>query len=90
MFKWFFSKNKSKQMKIDSDFTINFKDLTSQNLIIKTKINGNKVNFSLSTEKNDFELLLDEEQCAILTIILQDFIKNKNLNNIYNLLKEEG
>lgn len=90
MFKWFFSKNKSKQVKIDSDFTINFKDLTSQNLIIKTKINGNKVNFSLSTEKNDFELLLDEEQCAILTIILQDFIKNKNLNNIYNLLKEEG
>ena len=90
MFKGLFSKKKVKQFQTDSEFTINFNDLTSQNIIIKTKQNGNKVIFSLSTEKNKFEMLLDEEQCMILSIILQDFVKNKNLNNIYNTLKEEG
>lgn len=92
MFKGFFSKKKVKRSNpfVDSEFTINFNDLTSQNIILKTKQNGNKVIFSLSTEKNKFEMLLDEEQCMILSIILQDFVKNKNLNNIYNALKEEG
>lgn len=92
MFKGFFSRKKVKQIKVDADseFTINFKDLTSQDIIIKTKQSGNKVIFSLSTEKNQFEMLLDEEQCAVLIAILHDFIKNKNLNNIYNLLREEG
>ena len=92
MFKGFFSKKKVKRSNsfVDSEFTIDFNDLTSQNIIIKTKQNGNKVIFSLSTEKNKFEMLLDEEQCMILSIILQDFVKNKNLNNIYNTLKEEG
>ena len=92
MFKGFFSKKKVKRSNpfVDSECTINFNDLTSQNIIIKTKQNGNKVIFSLSTEKNKFEMLLDEEQCMILSIILQDFVKNKNLNNIYNTLKEEG
>lgn len=92
MFKGLFSRKKVKQNNahIDSEFTINFKDLTSQDIIIKTKQNGNKVIFSLSTEKNKFEMLLDEEQCAILMAILHDFVKNKNLNNTYNILKEEG
>lgn len=92
MFKGLFSRKKVKQnnVHVDSEFTINFKDLTSQDIIIKTKQNGNKVIFSLSTEKNKFEMLLDEEQCAILMAILHDFVKNKNLNNIYNILKEEG
>lgn len=90
MFKGLFSKKKLKNLKADSEFTINFQDLTSQDIIIKTKQNGNKVIFSLSTEKNKFEMLLDDEQCAVLSVILQDFVKNKNLNNIYNLLKEEG
>ncbi len=90
MFKGLFSKKKVKQFQTDSEFTINFQDLTSQPIIIKTKQSGNKVIFSLSTEKNKFEMLLDDEQCAILSVILQDFVKNKNLNNIYNTLKEEG
>ena len=90
MFKGLFSKKKVKQFQRDSEFTINFQDLTSQSIIIKTKQSGNKVIFSLSTEKNKFEMLLDDEQCAILSVILQDFVKNKNLNNIYNTLKEEG
>lgn len=90
MFKGLFSKKKVKQFQTDSEFTINFQDLTSQSIIIKTKQSGNKVIFSLSTEKNKFEMLLDDEQCAILSVILQDFVKNKNLNNIYNTLKEEG
>ena len=90
MFKGLFSKKKVKQFQTDSEFTINFQDLTSQHIIIKTKQSGNKVIFSLSTEKNKFEMLLDDEQCAILSVILQDFVKNKNLNNIYNTLKEEG
>lgn len=89
MFKGLFSKKK-KRIKIASGFTINFKDLTSQNIIVSTKQNGNKVIFSLSTDKDKFEMLLDEEQCAILSVILQDFIVNKNLNNIYTALKEEG
>jgi len=90
MFKGLFSKKKAKKFEIDSDFAINFQDLTSQDIIIKTKQSGNKVIFSLSTEKNKFELLLDDEQCAILSVILQDFAKNKNLNNMYKILKEEG
>ena len=90
MFKGLFSKKKVKQFQTDSEFTINFQDLTSQPIIIKTEQSGNKVIFSLSTEKNKFEMLLDDEQCAILSVILQDFVKNKNLNNIYNTLKEEG
>lgn len=90
MFKGLFSRKKTKHFHTDSEFTINFKDLTSQDIIIKTKQSGNKVIFSLSTEKNKFEMLLDDEQCMILSMILQDFAKNKNLNNIYNLLKEEG
>lgn len=91
MFKGLFSKKKKvKRIQKNSDFTINFNDLTSQGFIISTKKNGNKVIFSLSTEKDNFEMLLDEEQCTLLSIILQDFIINKNLNNIYNILKEEG
>lgn len=92
MFKWLFSKMKTKKIQnnINSEFTIDFKDLTSQDIIIKTKQSGNKVNFLLSNKKNDFEIILDEELCAVLIVILQDFIKNKNLNNMYNLLKEEG
>lgn len=89
MFKGLFSKKKAKTFHTDSEFTINFQDLTSQNISIKTKQSGNKVIFSLSTEKNKFEMLLDDEQCAVLAVILQDFIKNKNLNRMFNLLKEE-
>ena len=90
MFKGLFSKKKAKTFQVDSEFTINFRDLTSQGIIIKTKQSGNKVIFSLSTEKNKFEMLLDDEQCAVLAVILQDFIKNKNLNRIFSILKEEG
>ena len=56
MFKGLFSKKKVKQFQTDSEFTINFQDLTSQPIIIKTKQSGNKVIFSLSTEKNKFEM----------------------------------
>lgn len=90
MLKWLFSKKNKKQYQVDSEFVINFQDLTSQDIHIKTKQSGNKVIFSLSTEKNKFEMLLDDEQCAVLSMILQDFVKNKNLNNMYNILKEEG
>lgn len=90
MFKGLFSKKKTKSVEVDSEFVINFQDLTSQDIIVKTKQSGNKVIFSLSNKKTKFEMLLDEEQAAILSIILQDFAKNKNLNNIYKTLNEEG
>ena len=36
-------------------------------------------------------MLLDEEQCMIFIYLFYKIsIKNKNLNNIYNTLKEEG
>lgn len=51
MFKGLFSKKKVKQFQTNSEFTINFQDLTSQPIIIKTKQSGNKVIFHFLQKK---------------------------------------
>lgn len=90
MFKSFFLRKQRAQeiQREESELGISFKDLLSQDIIIKTKQSGNKVIFSFSSqEEGGFEVLLDEEKCTILSAILQDFVRNKSLRKIYNLFE---
>ena len=87
--KKFFSKNKNINYKNTEQKCIYFKDLYNQNIEISTVIDGNKTAIMLKELTNDYKIVCDKEEALILSIILNQYYKNENLNDLANLFESE-
>lgn len=88
-----FLKNLTHKNKIpksnELDFTeqIVFEDSKLQKLTISLFKTGNDILIKLAEEKSGFEILLDKEKSFLVSMILQNYVSEDNLEKILNTLK---
>lgn len=87
--KIFRAKNKVKKP-ITNDSFIKFQDSKLQSIRIAIQTYGQEVYCSIFNTENNSEICLDREQASLVAVILNEYSKKGNIQDIVNLIKEEN
>ena len=88
--KWF---RKTENFENNENFSenqiITFSDLKAQNIIVEVRQNGNNTILVITENKSKTEIILDKEQCILLSALFSEYFKKGNINKFVHLLKSE-
>lgn len=88
--KWF---RKTENFENNENFSenqiITFSDLKAQNIIIEVRQNGNNTILVITENKSKTEIILDKEQCILLSALFSEYFEKGNINKFVHLLKSE-
>lgn len=89
--KWF---RKTENFENNENFSesqiITFSDLKAQNITIEVRQNGNNTILVITENKSKIEIILDKEQCILLSALFSEYFEKGNINKFVQLLKSEG
>lgn len=82
-------KEKQESSNLTNDEQITFEDLKLQKIVINLFKTGNDYVLRLSEEKSGFEIILDKEKSFLVSLILQNYVLDSNLEKALTALKEK-
>lgn len=80
------SKNNEKISEIQS---ITFNDLKAQVITVEVRQNGNNTILILTENKTKTEIMLDKEQCILLSALFAEYYEKENISNFIKIIKSE-
>lgn len=88
-FKHLINREKNTKSKTINNAIISFEDLKLQKLAIDLIEIGNNTVLRLVDKTSNFEILLDKEKSFLLSIILQTYTADNNLEKVIKILEEK-
>lgn len=88
-FKNLISRKEKQESSISNNSRIDFEDLKLQNLFIDLIKTGNDTVLRISEQKSGFEMILDKEKSFLLSVILQNYTADNNLEKVIKALEEK-
>lgn len=88
-FKNLISRKEKQKSSISNNSRIDFEDLKLQNLFIDLIKTGNDTVLRISEQKSGFEMILDKEKSFLLSVILQNYTADNNLEKVIKALEEK-
>ena len=79
--KWFRKTENSENNENFSEMQIvSFNDLKAQNITIEVRQNGNNTILVITENKSKTEIILDKEQCILLSALFNEYSEKGNIN----------
>jgi len=88
-FKHLISRKENTKSSISNNSQIEFEDLKLQKFSIDLVKTGNELVLRLSESKSGFEIILDKEKSFLLSVILQNYTADNNLEKVLKVLEEK-
>lgn len=88
-FKNLISRKEKQESSISNNSRIDFEDLKLQNLFVDLIKTGNDTVLRISEQKSGFEMILDKEKSFLLSVILQNYTADNNLEKVIKALEEK-
>lgn len=83
------TENSKTDEKISEFQVITFSDLKAQNISVEVRQNGNSTILVITENKSKTEIILDKEQCILLSALFTEYANKENINTFVQILKSE-